>query len=139
MTEYNHDFEDEVPEGTDLVLTSMPPERFDKMSKERMESALEEGEPQDHYHNFEDPSDVQKLLSARRLELIVELLENDHDSITAVADAVGRSYKNVHDDLDVLAEYDVVEFDESGKGRSKSPRIPYDNVRVELELGVLEA
>ena len=139
MTEYNHDFEGEVPEGTDLVLTSMPPEKFDKMSKDRMESALEEGEPQDHYHNFEDPSDVQKLLSARRLELIVELVENDHDSITAVADAVGRSYKNVHDDLEVLAEYDVVKFDESGKGRSKSPRIPYDNIRVELELGVLEA
>lgn len=135
MTEHNHDFEDGVPEGTDLVLTSMPPEKFDEMSKERMERALEERERQDHYHNFEDPSDVQKLLSERRLELIVELLENDHESIKALVDTVGRSYKNVYDDLEVLAEYDIVEFDESDKGRSKSPHIPYENVRVELELG----
>lgn len=135
----NDEPENEVPGGTDLVLTSMPHEKFKKESKRRMERAVEEAEPQDHYHNFEDPSDVQKLLSSRRLELIVELLENDYDSISAVADAVGRSYKNVHDDLDVLAEYEVVEFDESEKGRSKSPRIPYENVRVELELGVAEA
>ena len=139
MTEHEHDFEDEIPEGTDLVLTSMPHEKFSEESKRRMERAVEEDEPQDHYHNFEEPSDVQKLLSSRRLELIVELLETDHDSISAVADAVGRSYKNVHDDLETLAEYGVVRFDESAKGRSRRPYIPYDNVRVELELGVMEA
>ncbi|MDZ7687332.1 MAG: transcriptional regulator [Halobacteriales archaeon] len=139
MTEHDHDFENEVPEGVDLVLTSMPHERFSEESKRRMERAVEEGEPQDHYHNFEDPSDVQKLLSSRRLELIVELLENDYENISAVADAVGRSYKNVHDDLETLAEYGVVKFDESAKGRSKRPYIPYDNVRVELELGFMEA
>jgi len=139
MTEYDHDFEGEIQEGTDIVLTSMPHEKFNEESKRRMERALEEGEPQDHYHNFEDASDVQKLLSSRRLELIVELLENDYGSISAVVDAVGRSYKNVHDDLKMLAEYDIVEFDESAKGRSKRPYIPYDNVRVELELGVMEA
>jgi len=139
MTEHDHDFEDEIAEGTDLVLTSMPHEKFSEESRRRMESAVEEGEPQDHYHNFEEPSDVQKLLSSRRLELIVELLENDYDSISAVADAVGRSYKNVHDDLETLAEYDIVEFDESAKGRSKRPHIPYENVCVELELGVMEA
>jgi len=139
MTEYDHDSENGVPEGVDLVLTSMPHERFSEESKKRMEHALEEDEPQNHYHNFEDPSDVQKLLSSRRLEIIVELLESDHDSISAVADAVGRSYKNVHDDLGTLAEYGVVRFDESAKGRSKRPYIPYDNVRVELELGVMDA
>jgi len=139
MTEHDHDFEGEIPEGTDLVLTSMPHKKFSEESKRRMERAVKEDEPQDHYHNFEDPSDVQKLLSSRRLELVVELLENDYDSISAVADAVGRSYKNVHDDLETLAEYDIVEFDESAKGRSKRPHIPYDNVRVELELGIMEA
>lgn len=139
MTEYDHDFENEVPDGTNLVLTSMPHEKFSEESKKRMERAVEEGKPQDHYHNFEDPSDVQKLLSSRRLELIVELLENDYESISAVADAIGRSYKNVHDDLETLAEYGVVKFDDTEKGRSKRPYIPYDDVRVELELGVMEA
>ena len=72
-------------------------------------------------------------------ETTLRNLENDYDSILAVADAVGRSYKNVHDDLETLAEYGVVRFDDSARGRSRRPYIPYDNVRVELELGVMEA
>jgi len=118
----------------------MPSEKFREESKRRMERSLDEGEAQDHYHNFEDPSDVQKLLSSKRLELVVELLENDYDSISAVADAVDRDYKSVHSDLEVLSEYDIVRFDESGKGRVRKPYIPYENVRVELEVSeMLEA
>jgi predicted transcriptional regulator len=134
MTEYTHDFENEVPEGTELVLTSMPSEEFREQSKQRMKRALEQGEAQDHYHNFEDSSDVQRILSSKRLELIVELLENGYDSISEVADAVHRDYKAVHTDLEVLSEYDVVRFDESGKGKKREPYIPYENVRVELEV-----
>ncbi|MDZ7687838.1 MAG: hypothetical protein U5J64_03780 [Halobacteriales archaeon] len=100
-----------------------------------MERLEEDREPQNHYRNLADPSEVQKLLSSKRLELIVELLENDYDTISAVAEALNRDYKSVHDDLDVLAEHGIVRFDDSAKGRGKRPHIPYENVRVELELG----
>ncbi len=135
MTEHSHDFEDEIPEGTDLVITSTTEEEFFERTAEALERLEEDREPQNHYRNLVDPSDVQKLLSSKRLELIVELLENEYDTISAVADALDRDYKSVHDDLDVLAEHGVVRFDESTKGRGKRPYIPYENVRVELELG----
>jgi predicted transcriptional regulator len=134
MTEQSHDFEDEIPEGIDLVITSTTEEEFFERTAESLERLEEDREPQDHYRNLADPSDVQKLLSSRRLELIVELLESEYDTISAVADALDRDYKSVHDDLDVLAEHGIVRFDESAEGRGKRPYIPYENVRVELEL-----
>jgi len=134
MTEHSHDFEDEIPEGIDLVITSTTEDEFFERTAEALKNLEEDREPQDHYRNLVDPSDVQKLLSSKRLELTVELLENEYDTISAVADALDRDYKSVHDDLDVLAEHGIVRFDERTKGRGKRPYIPYENVRVELEL-----
>ena len=134
MTEHSHDFEDEIPEETDLVITSTTEDDFFERTAEALERLEEDRKPQDHYRNLPNPSDVQKLLSSKRLEIIVEILENEYDTISALADALDRDYKSVHNDLDVLAEHGIVRFDESAKGRGKRPYIPYENVRVELEL-----
>jgi len=133
--EYNHETDAEVPEGTDLVVTSMPHDRFYEETKESLRIAVEEGEPQDHYQNFEDPKKIQKLLSPTRLELLVVLLEDEFDSISALARAVDRDYKDVYEDVETLAEYGIVRFDEDSNGRGKKPYVPYENVRVEVEVG----
>jgi predicted transcriptional regulator len=41
---------------------------------------------------------------------------------------------DVHDDLHLLAEYDVIHFEEDG--RAKKPYVPYDTVRIEVEFGL---
>ena len=41
---------------------------------------------------------------------------------------------DVHDDLHLLAEYDIIHFEEDG--RAKKPYVPYDTVRIEVEFGL---
>ncbi|MFB6284156.1 MAG: transcriptional regulator [Halobacteria archaeon] len=136
MTEYSHGTDSEIPEGTELILTSMPEEEFEKDSKERMEKAVEENEQVDHYRNFTDPKDVQKLLSPSRLEILGALLEKEFDSIRELADYVDRDYKDVHGDFELLHGYGIVEYrrDES---RGKKPVVGYSDIRV--EVGVKKA
>lgn len=66
----------------------------------------------------EDP-DVFEVLSPRRAELLEFLMDNDVASIKKLADKLGRNYKNVYDDLQSLAKYDLVEL--RGAGRSLKP------------------
>lgn len=41
---------------------------------------------------------------------------------------------DVHDDLHLLAEYDIIHFENNG--RAKKPHVPYDTVRIEVEFGL---
>lgn len=132
--EYEHDFEGEIPEGTDYIITSMPSDEFEEMTEEATQKALLDQEPQDHYHNYEDPTEIQKLLSPTRLQVITHLLEDkyEYDSISDLADDLERDYKNVHNDLELLHSHGIVKYQDDG--RKKQPYIPYDKVRVEMEL-----
>ena len=40
---------------------------------------------------------------------------------------------DVHDDLHLLAEYEVIHFE--ADGRVKRPYVPYDTVRIKVEVG----
>lgn len=131
-TEYEHEFEGKIPEGTDYIITSMPTEEFEEMTEKATQKALLDQEPQDHYHNYEDPTEIQKLLSPTRLQIITHLLEDEYESISHLADDLGRDYKNVHNDLELLHSHGIVKFREDG--RKKQPYIPYKKVRVEMEL-----
>ncbi|WP_324759625.1 hypothetical protein [Haloarcula montana] len=59
----------------------------------------------------------------------IEVSEYDHQ---ALADALDRNYADVHGDVQVLAEHHIVYFDTDG--RAKRPVIPYDRVRVDIEV-----
>jgi len=41
--------------------------------------------------------------------------------------------RDVHDDLHLLAEYDIIHFEEDG--RAKKPYVSYDTIRIEVEFG----
>ena len=43
-----------------------------------------------------------------------------------------RDVKTVHDDLQVLVEYDIVHFEQAG--RAKRAFVPYDSIEVSLEI-----
>lgn len=93
------------------------------------------GEDVPHVINFENPSDLRALLTDRRIELLRSIMTERPESIRQLADRVGRDVKTVHDDLQVLAQYDIVRFEQAG--RAKRPFVPYETIEVSLEISPL--
>ena len=86
--------------------------------------------------NFEDPARIQRLLTPKRLELPRSVMERPPDSTRDLAARLDRNVSDVHSDLQLLAEYGIVEFQEAG--RAKQPVVSYDAIRVEVELSLPE-
>lgn len=81
---------------------------------------------------FDSVADVRQLLTDRRLEVMRSIMTAPPDSISDLADRLGRNYSEVHSDIHVLADHDIVYFDTDG--RAKQPVIPYERVRVDIEV-----
>lgn len=64
------------------------------------------------------------------MELLEAVMKNSPDSIRALAERLGH---DVHDDLHLLAEYEIIQFKENR--RVKWPHVLYDTVRLEVEFG----
>jgi predicted transcriptional regulator len=82
--------------------------------------------------NFQDETRIQRVLTPRRLELIRSLMEAPADSIRDLADRLDRDIRQVHDDVQLLNEYRIVQFEE--EGGAKKPFVPYETVTIEVEL-----
>ncbi|KDE58883.1 sugar metabolism cluster protein [Halostagnicola sp. A56] len=124
---------DEVEYPSTLRITSLPAEQAQAAAIERAER-WEGGEEVPHVVNFEDRARLRQLLTDRRMELLEVVMEHPPESIRALADRLGRDVHDVHDDLYLLAEYDIIHFEEDG--RAKRPYVPYDTVRLEVEFGL---
>ena len=124
---------DEVEYPSTLRITSLPPQQAQAAAIERAER-WEQGEEVPHVVNFQDRTRFRQLLTNRRMELLEEVMEHPPESIRALADRLDRDVHDVHDDLHLLAEYDVIHFEENG--RAKKPYVPYDTVRIEVEFGL---
>jgi predicted transcriptional regulator len=61
-------------------------------------------------------------------------MEHLPESIRELASRLDRDVHDVHDELYLLAEHDIVHFEEDG--RAKKPYVPYDTVRIEVEFGL---
>ncbi|MDZ7687303.1 MAG: transcriptional regulator [Halobacteriales archaeon] len=81
---------------------------------------------------FADPDELGRLMTRRRIDLIETVMTNPPDSIRDLAEKVDRGLREVHEDVHLLADRGIVELVEDG--RAKKPRIPYDNVRIEVDL-----
>jgi predicted transcriptional regulator len=134
VDESEADFLDEIdPEEypSVLKLTSKPESQHRRDALDRIER-WESGEEVPRVVNFQNPSDLRALLTDRRVELLRSVLTDPPESIRSLAERLDRDVKTVHDDLGVLAEYDIVYF--RTEGRAKRPFVPYDTVEVNLEL-----
>lgn len=134
VVEADADFlEDRDPEEYPSVLriTSNPERKHREDALARLER-WEAGEEVSHVVNFQNPSDLRALLTDRRIELLRSVMAERPDSIRQLADRLERDVKSVHDDLQVLAEYDVVRFEQ--RGRAKRPFVPYERIEVTLEI-----
>jgi len=97
-----------------------------------IEQAGADGVPDEAVRSFERVADIRTLLTDRRLDVMRTIMTDSPESIQALADALGRNYADVHGDVQVLAEHHIVYFDTDG--RTKRPVIPYDRVRVDIEV-----
>ena len=82
--------------------------------------------------SFESIADIRQLLTDRRVELMRAIMTDTPESISNLADRLGRNYADVHSDIQVLAEHHIVYFETDG--RSKRPVIPYDRVHLDIEV-----
>ena len=124
---------DEVEYPSTLRITSLPAEQAQAAAIERAEQ-WGDGEEVPHVVNFQDRARLRQLLTDRRMELLEAVMEPPPESIRALADRLDRDVHDVHDDLHLLAEYDIIHFEENG--RAKKPYVPYDTVRIEVEFGL---
>ncbi|QLH77234.1 transcriptional regulator [Halosimplex rubrum] len=124
---------DEVEYPSTLRITSLPSEQAQAAAVERADR-WEAGEAVPHVVNFEDRSRLRELLTDRRMELLEAVMEQPPESIRALASRLSRDVHDVHDDLHLLAEYDIIHFETDG--RAKKPYVPYDTVRIEVEFGL---
>lgn len=114
-----------------LRVTSAPKEQHQREALDRLDR-WEAGEEVPHVINFQNPSDLRALLTDRRVELLKSVMADQPGSIRQLAERLERDVKTVHNDLQVLAEYDIVHFEQ--EGRAKQPFIPYDTIEVNLEI-----
>lgn len=124
---------DEVEYPSTLRITALKAEQAQQAAIERAEQWVQ-GQETPHVINFEDRTQLRQLLTDRRMELLEMVMEDPPESIRALADRLGRDVHDVHDDLYLLAEYNIVHFTEDG--RAKKPYVPYDTVRIEVEFGL---
>lgn len=123
---------DDVNYPAVLELTSMPAEEYRRRTIEHAER-FEDGEEPSHMRNFENPSDLRALLTTRRLELLRHIMDEPPESIRSLADELDRDVRQVHDDLQLLAEDGIVHF-KQGQGNAKRPFIPYERVEVSMTI-----
>ncbi len=118
-----------------LRITSNSGDQHRQEALDRL-ARWEAGEAVPHVINFQNPSDLRALLTDRRVELLRSIMADRPESIRQLADRLERDVKTVHDDLRLLADYDVVHFERAG--RAKRPFVPYDTIEVTLEISSTE-
>jgi predicted transcriptional regulator len=133
MSEPNHSAElaengaENYPDTLRITVGSV-----DSMFDAAIAQLGDDGESDEAVRSFDSVADVRQLLTDRRVELMRSIMTASPDSITDLADRLGRNYSDVHSDVQVLADHHIVYFDTDG--RTKRPVIPYNRVRVDIEV-----
>jgi predicted transcriptional regulator len=117
------------PDTLRITLASAE-EAFD----EAVEAAgtADDWEQRDAVVSFDNAEGIRKLLTNRRLELLRSLMGRPAESITELADRLDRSYSPVHEDVEVLAEYGIVQYREAGS--AKQPFVPYETIQFAVTV-----
>jgi len=146
MTESHHDgWPDKYSDPRDRPhpdVLRVTVESFDAMRENTLDTvdAAAQGEPQPAVVSFATVGELRKILTDRRIELLQTLMDTDGaaESISALAEALDRDYKTVHDDVTLLADYGIV-FIVEDDDRSKRPYLPYERIRLDIELTVSDS
>lgn len=77
---------------------------------------------------FIDLEDARKVLTEKRLEIIETIRDEDIESIRALARKLDRQENVVHDDLMLLFEEGIIDFEE--EANRKMPVLRHENIFV---------
>jgi predicted transcriptional regulator len=111
-------------------------ESFEEMREDTLDAvdAVAEGEEQPAVVSFRTVGELRKILTDRRIELLRALMATDGaaESISALAEALDRDYRTVHDDVSLLGDRGLLFIVEDGQ--SKRPYLPYERIHLDVEL-----
>ena len=74
-----------------------------------------------------------KVLSGRNRDLLALIVREKPDSLTELAERAGRSKSNLSRTLKTMSRYGLVEL-KAGERGTLVPRVPYDQVRLDVSL-----
>ncbi len=108
---------------------------YDRMKARTMAIARGEytaarGEPKVWFTSIES---FAKVLSERNRELLTLIARENPDSLTALGALSGRSKSNLSRTLKTMSRYGLVELKQGQRG-TLVPRVPYNQVRLDLSL-----
>ena len=108
---------------------------YDRMKARTMAIARGEhqpakGEPTVWFTSIES---FAKVLSQRNRELLEMIAREKPDSLTDLAELAGRNKSNLSRTLKTMSRYGLVELREGRRG-TVIPRVPYDQVRLDVSL-----
>jgi predicted transcriptional regulator len=84
---------------------------------------------------FETVEELRRVLTKKRLELLLAIARHRPASVRELAGLLRRDYKNVSTDIALLERLGLVKLEASaGKGRSKTPTVPYDEIHLTIDL-----
>ncbi|KTG11324.1 hypothetical protein AUR64_04380 [Haloprofundus marisrubri] len=118
------------------VRVGTPDNAFDAV--EAKLAAVEAGdEPEPLYEVvLQREEDLQRLLSAKNVQLLQTIAREEPQSIREAARLVDRDVRQVHDNLSELETLGLVEFEQVG--RSKRPTVWYDDINIELPVAITD-
>lgn len=84
---------------------------------------------------FETAEELRRILTEKRLELLLAITRYRPASVHELAGLLDRDYKNVSTDIALLERVGLVKLgSRGGKGRAQTPTVPYDEIRVTIDL-----
>ena len=108
---------------------------YDRMKARTMVIARGEykparGEPKVWFNSIES---FAKVLSGRNRDLLATIARERPGSLTELAELAGRSKSNLSRTLKTMSRYGLVELKKGERG-ILVPRVPYDQVRLDVSL-----
>ncbi len=84
---------------------------------------------------FESVEELRRILTEKRLELLLAVTRHRPASVNELAGLLERDYKNVSTDITLLERLGLVRLEaKGGKGRARAPTVPYDEIQVTIDL-----
>jgi predicted transcriptional regulator len=78
--------------------------------------------------SFPDFETLGRVISGTRLELLSVIRKRKPSSIQELARMIKRDFKNVHQDVKLLAEFGLIELKDAGPRRSAEPQAKYSEI-----------